>query len=128
MKDGSFPDAALQDAVTRYCHALHFADGAALQALCNARFMMQWVGADGLDRAIDKAAFVARVGGRSAAAGEPVFEILSVDADNEMAQVKLNVSVPPRTYTDQLGFLRVAGSWQLMTKLFRVADGPAMEV
>jgi hypothetical protein len=37
------------------------------------------------------------------------------------------VKVPPRVYTDQLGFFRVGGKWHLVTKLFRVADGPAME-
>jgi hypothetical protein len=128
MKQDTFPDEALRDAVTKYCHALHFADGQTLEALCNPRFLMQWAGPDGSAQAIDKAAFVARVSGRKPFDGAPVFEILSADVDHEMAQVKLNVTVPPRVYTDQLGFLRVAGSWQLMTKLFRVAAGPAMEV
>ncbi|KAA2316178.1 hypothetical protein DL237_07980 [Pseudooceanicola sediminis] len=121
-------DAALMDAVRDYCHALHNGDGVAVEALCHERFLMQWVGNDGGARCIDKAAFVARIGGRDAFAGAPVYEISSVDlAGEDMAQVKLDVRVPPRVYTDQLGFLRVDGAWRLMTKLFRVADGPALE-
>ena len=128
MRD--FPDAdlGLMAAVTGYCRALHMADAAVLEDLCDARFLMHWVGADSQPRVIDKAAFVARVGKRTAFAGEPAYEILTVDvAGDEMAQVKLNVTVPPRIYTDQLGFFRVGGEWKLVTKLFRVASGPAME-
>jgi hypothetical protein len=118
MMDGSSIDADLNAAIKAYCHALHYGDGAALEALCDARFLMH---------VIDKAAFTARVGARDAFPGEPVFEVLSVDLNGEIAQVKLNVKVPPRVYTDQLGFFRVGGKWHLVTKLFRVADGPAME-
>lgn len=127
MKDLISTDAALEAAVRRYCHALHEGDGAVLEALCDGRFLMHWVNGAGQTQAMDKAAFVARVGGRSAAPGAPVFEVLSMDVDGAVAQVKLNVRVPPRVYTDQLGFLSVGGEWRLVTKLFRVADGPAME-
>ena len=124
--DGTMTDAGLNAAIQRYCHALHYGDGAALEALCDARFLMHWVGKSG-PQVIDKAAFTARVGARDAFPGEPVFEVLSVDLNGEIAQVKLNVKVPPRVYTDQLGFFRVGGEWRLVTKLFRVADGPAVE-
>ena len=125
--DGAKIDTGLTEAVQRYCHALHFADVAALDALCDARFLMHSVGSDGQPRVTDKAAFTARVGGRKPFAGAPVFKVLSVDVSDEIAQVKLNVTVPPRVFTDQLGFFRVGGEWRLVTKLFRVASGPAME-
>ncbi|MDB5657807.1 MAG: putative lumazine-binding [Cypionkella sp.] len=128
MMDGMTLDTGLNDAVQRYCAALHFCDGAALEALCDARFLMHWVGKNDIAQAIDKAAFTARVGARAAFPGEPVFEVLSVDVDGNIAQVKLNVTVPPRVYTDQLGFFRVGDEWRLVTKLFRVSSGPAMEV
>ena len=97
-----------------------------LEALCHPNFMMRWVG-QGI-QSIDKAAFVARVGGRAAQPGDVAYEILAVDVDHDMAQVKLNVTVGPRVYTDQLGFLRSGAKWSLVTKLFRVASGPALEV
>jgi hypothetical protein len=126
--DGATLEIGLHEAVRQYCHALHFGDGAALDLMCDARFLMHWVGRDGAAQVMDKAAFVERVGARQAFPGQPVFELLSVDvAGDEIAQVKLNVTVPPRVYTDQLGFFRVGGEWRLVTKLFRVADGPAME-
>ena len=124
----SHVDQSLLDAITTYCHALHNGDGAAVDTLCHDRFLMQWVGQDGSARGIDKAAFVARIGGRDAFPGEPRFTVHAVDLAGEaMAQVKLDVTVPPRVYTDQLGFLLIDGEWRLMTKLFRVADGPALE-
>ncbi len=53
--DGAKPDTALMDAVQNYCYALHFADGAALEALCDARFLMHSVGSDGQPRVMDEA-------------------------------------------------------------------------
>ena len=127
MRDLAFQDQALAEAVDAYCSALHFARGDVLQALCHETFLMQWSDASGL-RSIDKAAFVARVGGRAAQAGDVTYEILFVDVDHDMAQVKLNVTVGERVFTDQLGFLRSGAAWSLVTKLFRVASGPALEV
>ncbi|MGC0222508.1 nuclear transport factor 2 family protein [Pseudooceanicola nitratireducens] len=130
MMDGpaTVADQGLLKAITTYCHALHNGDGAAVEALCHDTFLMQWVGQDGGPRCIDKAAFVARIGGRDAFPGAPRFDVTWVDTAGEgLAQVKLDVTVPPRVYTDQLGFLFVNGEWRLMTKLFRVADGPALE-
>ncbi len=126
MRDLQIHDAALQEAVHAYCDALHFARGAVLEDLCHPRFLMQWVGEDVM--AVDKAAFVARVGGRAAQPGDLAYEILAADVDHDMAQVKLNVTVGSRVYTDQLGFLRSGAKWALVTKLFRVASGPALEV
>jgi hypothetical protein len=126
MLDSHIQDEALQQAVESYCAALHFARGAVLDDLCHANFLMQWAGAG--VQSIDKAAFVARVGGRAAQPGVPAYEVLAADVDHDMAQVKLNVTVGARVYTDQLGFLRVGAKWSLVTKLFRVASGPALEV
>lgn len=126
MRDMQIQDQGLQEAVAAYCAALHFARGAVLEDLCHPNFLMQWAGT-GI-QSIDKAAFVARVGGRAAQPGDVAYEILAVDVDHDMAQVKLNVTVGPRVYTDQLGFLRSGAKWSLVTKLFRVASGPALEV
>lgn len=126
MRDLALQDEALRQAVAAYCGALHFARGAVLDDLCHPRFLMQWVG-DGI-QTMDKAAFIARVGGRAPQPGDPAHEILAVDVDHDMAQVKLNVTVGARVYTDQLGFLRSGAKWSLVTKLFRVASGPALEV
>ena len=36
------------------------------------------------------------------------------------------VDIPPRRYTDYLGFIQSAGQWLLITKLTRVLDGPEL--
>ncbi|MGR3794445.1 nuclear transport factor 2 family protein [Vannielia sp. SX4] len=121
-------DTELTAAIESYCRALHAGDGGVLDMLCDDRFLMHWLGADGQTNALDKAGFVARVGGRDAFPGAPDFRILRLSsASEDMAQVKVDVRVPPRVFCDELGFLRTAQGWRLITKLFRVADGPAME-
>lgn len=129
MPEGQFTDAeaALRTAAETYCIALHNGDGDALRRLCYDRFHMTWVGADGAPYFFDYTTFTDRVGARDGFAGAPDFEIHSIDVDGSMGQVKLSVAVPPRRYTDFLGFQMLNGEWRLIQKLFRQIDGPALE-
>lgn len=110
-----------------YCVALHTSDWAALAAMCHDNYFMTsakpGAGPEGEPVFFDKATFVERAKNRPPFAGEPVFEILSVDVENdEMASVKLSVDMPPRRFHDYLGFYRVDGEWKLITKLFRTVS------
>ena len=120
-------DEAVRAAAVAYCEGLHTADAACFEAMCHERFLMTAVAVSGKPVFWDKASFVARIGGRDAFEGAPDYEILEIDVAGEMAHVKLQVGVPPRRYEDYLGFFRVDGTWQLITKLFRTIDGPALE-
>jgi len=131
MMDGTTmtSDAAVRAAAVTYCEALHGARADLLDALCHERFIMTCLGADGASVTMERAAFLTRVGGRTALDGAPDYEILSLDVEgDEIAQVKLSVSVPPRRYVDYLGFIRVGDDWRLTTKLFRTVDGPAFSI
>ncbi len=120
-------EAEVRAAAEAYARALHAGDGAALEALCHERFTMHWVEADGAARMLDRTAFVARVAAREALPGAPDLQIHAVDlAGPEIAHVKLSVAAPPRRFIDYLGFFRTEARWRLVTKLFRVAEGPAM--
>jgi hypothetical protein len=111
-----------------YCDAVHFARADVFADMCHDKFTMTHMGADGSAEFWDKPAYLARVSGRSAFEGAPVYEIFSIDvAGDEMARVHLRVDVLPHRYEDHLGFIRVDGAWKLMTKVFRTMNGPAME-
>ncbi|WP_137699941.1 nuclear transport factor 2 family protein [Marimonas lutisalis] len=111
-----------------YCEALHWSDAAAFERMCHEDFLMTYVASDGQSRKIDKAAFVGRVAGRDPFAGDPSYHIETVDvAGPDIAHVKLWVDMPPRRYKDYLGFFHVGGEWKLITKLFRVESGPALD-
>jgi hypothetical protein len=123
MGGASSPDlAAVHAAAVTYCNAVYKAQADVFETLCHEAFHMVCV--DGPDMQFwDKPAYLARVTARDAAAGDPVYEILSVEADGDMARVKLRVGVPGVLYEDYLGFVRVRGDWKLMNKLFRTYDG-----
>jgi len=131
MMDGAQTQAAdeVRAAAVAYCEALHHARADVLEALCHERFFMTApASASGAPVFWDKAFFTGRVGGRAAFPGEASYEILSVDVSgDEIAHVKLWVDLPPRRFEDYLGFFRVDGGWKLITKLFRTADGPALD-
>ena len=111
-----------------YCEALHRSDAKVFERMCHDDFLMTYVGSDGQARKIDKSAFVGRVAGRDAFAGDPSYHIETVDvAGPDIAHVKLWVDMPPRRYKDYLGFFHVGGEWKLITKLFRVESGPALD-
>ncbi|EAQ01800.1 NADH dehydrogenase delta subunit [Pseudooceanicola batsensis HTCC2597] len=128
MKDADLSaiEAEVREALGTYATALHTADAAALDTLCHEQFLMT-CSENGQTGTLDKAAFVSRVGGRDAFAGDPDYSIAELRlAGPEMAHAEVVVAVPPRRFRDYLGFLRTDGGWQLVTKLYRVEDGPAM--
>ncbi|ROT98527.1 nuclear transport factor 2 family protein [Histidinibacterium lentulum] len=121
-------EAAVRAAASAYCVALHEADAATLDALCHPRFAMSAPTPAGTALHWDKATFLERVGGREAFGGDPAFGIEAVDvAGGEIAHVRLWVDVPPRRYSDYLGFVKLGGEWKLITKLYRTLSGPALE-
>ncbi len=119
---------AVRAAAVAYCEGIHTSDVALFEDLCHERFVMTAVAGSGKPVFWNKSDYLARVGGRDPFPGDPDYEILEIDvAGGEMAHVKLRVGVPPRMFEDYLGFFRVSGEWKLITKLFRTADGPALE-
>ena len=118
------PETRVRAAAEGYCVALHEADAAFFERLCDARFFMTTM-SDGAQVFLDKATFVGRVAARQPFEGAPSFEILSVDVESDMASVKLWVDMAPRRFCDYLGFSLVDGEWRLVTKLFRTERGPA---
>ncbi|MEE4118462.1 MAG: nuclear transport factor 2 family protein [Paracoccaceae bacterium] len=133
MKDSADTEAGDDRAAVRaraeaYCAALHHARDDVLEAMCDEGFAMRAPAGAGQDPLRwDRATFTARVAARDPFPGDPSFEILSVDVTGDIAMVRLWVDVPPRRYEDFLGFVRTGADWRLATKLFRTADGPALE-
>ena len=120
-------DAVRAQAVA-YCEAIHHSRPDVFETMCHERFLMTAITGSGGTQFWDKAAYLERVAGRAPFSGDPSFEILGVDvAGGEIARVHLWVDVPPRRFEDHLGFVKQDGAWQLMTKVFRTMDGPAME-
>ncbi|PKQ14005.1 MAG: hypothetical protein CVT70_00655 [Alphaproteobacteria bacterium HGW-Alphaproteobacteria-1] len=119
---------AVRALAVAYCEGIHHARPDVFEEMCHDRFLMTGVTGSGGAVFWDKADYLARVGGRAPFEGAPSYEILGVDvAGGEMARVHLWVDVPPRRFEDHLGFVRVDGTWKLITKVFRTADGPALE-
>ena len=130
MMDGSaVSDArAIHDLAVAYCEGLHHGRADLFADMCHEDYGMSGVTGSGGMVHWDKAAFVERVRGRGAFEGDPSYEVLSVDmAGDEMGRAHLWVDVPPRRYEDHLGFIKVDGTWKLITKVFRTMDGPALE-
>lgn len=44
-------------------------------------------------------------------------QILSIDAERDLALVKLKLRIPPRSFTDLLSCLKVNGSWKIAQKV-----------
>lgn len=44
-------------------------------------------------------------------------QILSIDAESDLALVKVKLRVPPRSFTDLLSCLKVNGSWKIAQKV-----------
>ncbi|WP_300031307.1 nuclear transport factor 2 family protein [uncultured Roseobacter sp.] len=111
----------LQAAALAYCDAVYFAKAEVFEDLCHDNFQMTLV-ENGEATFWDKASYLARVRGRDAFPAPAQYDILSMDsAGDEIARVHLTVDVPPQRYEDHLGFVRVGGSWKLLTKVFRVS-------
>ena len=47
-------------------------------------------------------------------------EILSIDAVNGLASIKLTLQIPPRYFTDMLSCAKIAGAWRIVQKVTRV--------
>ena len=102
-----------------YGEAVYFARADVFEAMCHETFQMTMVAPEGLTF-WDKAAYLARVRSREAFPGTASFGVMDIDvADDAMARVHLWVDVPPLRYEDHLGFVKVDGRWQLLTKVFR---------
>jgi hypothetical protein len=112
-------EAAIRALADAYCEGVYRARPEIFEEICHERFQMTEITPEGSANFWDKAAYLERVRGRSAFPGDVSAEILSVDvAGDEIARVHLWVDVPPRRYEDHLGFVRVGGSWKLLTKVF----------
>jgi len=122
MMDGATGSGAdLEAAALAYCDAVYFAKAEVFEDLCHEKFQMTLI-ENGEATFWDKPAYLARVRGRDPFPEPAVYEILSMDnAGDEIARVHLTVDVPPLRYEDHLGFVRVDGSWKLLTKVFRTA-------
>ena len=119
---------AIRALAVAYCDAIHNSKPEVFEDMCHEKFSMTAIAPDGSADFWDKAAYLARVGGRDPFPGEPSFGIYDLDvAAGEMARVHLWVDVPPRRFEDHLGFIKVNGAWKLMTKVFRTASGPERE-
>ncbi len=119
---------AVHACAVAYCEAIYQGRVEVFEELCHERFLMSAGTGDGGAAFWDKAAYMERVASRGALDGPSCYDILSVEvAGNETARVHLWIDVPPRRFEDHLGFLRVDGVWRLITKVFRIMQGPAME-
>ena len=120
MPDGMTGADDLKAAALAYCDAVYFARAEVFEDLCHDNFQMTLI-ENGQVTFWDKASYLERVRGRDAFPAPAQYEILGMDsAGDEIARVHLTVDVPPARYEDHLGFVRVDGSWKLLTKVFRV--------
>ena len=109
-------------AVHSYCEAVYFARADVFEDLCHDNFQMTHIEND-TATFWDKAAYLERVRGRDPFPAPAIYELLSLDqSGDEIARVHLTVDVPPLRYEDHLGFVKLNGSWKLLTKVFRTAE------
>ncbi|MCR9107602.1 nuclear transport factor 2 family protein [Marivita sp. XM-24bin2] len=113
---------AISAQAVAYSEAVYYAREDVFADMCHDQFSMTLVNDDGTTRHWDKAAYLARVSGRTPFSGDASYEILGIDVSGDcMARVHLWVDVPPARYEDHLGFVLTDGSWKLLTKVFRTA-------
>ena len=105
---------AVRAAALIYCEGVYKARPEVFETLCHEAFHM--VSADN-QQVWTKADYLARVTARDAAEGDPVYKILDLDVDGDMARVKLHVGIPGVMFEDYLGFVRVGDEWKLINKL-----------
>lgn len=105
-----------------YSEAVYFARADVFEEMCHDRFQMTLI-ENGEATFWDKASYLERVRGRQPFPGSAGYVIKAIDvAGDDIARVHLTVDVPPARYEDHLGFVRVDGTWKLLTKVFRVAE------
>ncbi|MEM9146121.1 MAG: nuclear transport factor 2 family protein [Pseudomonadota bacterium] len=119
-------EAAIRAAAIAYCEALHRADAAAVAEVFHEASHLYTVTGEGALIDWPRPVFLERVGGRAPADGTPDYTIDAITVTGEMALVRLHVQVGERRFEDHLNFLLVEGTWRMIAKICRVADGPAL--
>lgn len=103
-----------------YCEAVWYARTEVFEKMCHERFAMNLIEAEG-PTYWDKASFIERVRNRAPATGPASYEVLDIDVmGDQIARVHLTVDIPGTRFEDHLGFVKLDGSWQLLTKVFRI--------
>lgn len=118
--------AAVRAAAEAYCEALWRADAETCGRIFHEATHLYGVAGDGSLVDMPRETFLGRVGGREPGTGEAEYAIHEVIVTGEMAFVRLTVAVPGRRFEDQLNFLSIGGAWRVISKVFRVAEGPAL--
>ncbi|MFN3260203.1 MAG: nuclear transport factor 2 family protein [Pikeienuella sp.] len=118
--------AEVEAAAVAYCVALHEGDVAGLEALFHPRANL-YAAQNGALIENSRQVFLDRAKARGAMPGAPDYAIHAVRSEGpEMAHVTLSVALPPRRFTDYLNFLKLDGRWVVISKVFRVAEGPEL--
>lgn len=126
MDGAAGAEAEIRALVAAYCEATQKADTSALGEIFHPSSHL-YASQEGVLTDWPRAEFFNVVGKRAPAEGPAEFEILSIDfAGPEMAAVKLELQLPIRRFTDYLNFLKIDGRWQVIAKICRVDDGPAI--
>ena len=103
-----------------YCEAVWYARTEIFEQMCHERFAMNLIEPEG-PTYWDKASFIERVRARAPAEGPACYEVLDIDVmGDQIARVHLTVDIPGTRFEDHLGFVKENGSWQLLTKVFRI--------
>ena len=118
---------AVRAAADTYSDAVYKAKADVFETLCHDAFQMTAIAGSGTPVIWTKSDYLDRVRAREPFPGDASYEILDIEVSGDIARVKLWVDVPPRRFEDFLGFFRVNGDWKLINKLFRTADGPALD-
>ncbi len=109
-----------------YCVALHEGDAARLAEIFHPRANL-YASQGGKLIENSREVFLERSRKRGKLPGAPNYAIHAVRAEGpEMAHVTLSVALPPRRFTDYLNFLKLDGRWVVISKVFRVAEGPEL--
>ena len=85
---------AIRALAVAYCDAIHNSKPEVFEEMCHEKFSMTAIAPDGTADFWDKAAYLARVGGRVPFPGEPSFGIYDLDvAAGEMARVHQRAAI-----------------------------------
>ncbi len=118
--------AGVLEAAEAYARALHEADAAALAEIFHPAACLYASQEGGLIE-WPRQTFLDRVAARAPGAGAADYAIHAIEvAGPETVNLQLSVAVPPRRFTDHLQFLKIDGAWRIISKTFRVAEGPAV--
>ena len=118
MNDAARDHADMLAQAVAYCEAVWFARADVFATMCHDRFFMTHIDGGAVAH-WDKAAFLARVSARTPSSGPASYRIMALDVSGDMARAHLWVDVPGLRFEDHLGFVKLDGRWQLLTKVFR---------